>query len=482
MSAESASRLLRGAGWLSLGGAAGRLAGFCGSVIGARLLGSAGFGQFTIVQSTVGMVAGYTGLGLGSAAAKYIAGQGDDLAAASAVVKKVLHISMFLAITAAVITLLTSPVVASSVLRHPELAAVLAVAALMVFVLILNEAHQGALSGLRRFGATAQISVATGVATLVFVIALTPWLGVIGFVLAQAAGIGVGVLLARRSIAAATKGVVISHGPAVAELLGFGIVLFAANAIIGPTFWLVAWKISQGDGGMGELGVWGVSQQIRNMTVLLPGFLAQVAFPQLSYEFGANRPEEVRRTLEASVALTFVAVVPIACIAMLAGEQVLAVFGDDFRGGGLTMAALLAGTICHAVGVPVAHVLTVMRLRLYAVFNVAWCVIMIGTTWVLVPSLGALGAGLAFLLANATSILLASAAVAREGAITRATFLRIGVASLAAGLVLGGLWIRPGWPQAILVSYAITGVVTFVACLECRRLFLRFSATLTKRA
>src|SRR5580698_9969778 len=66
-------RLARGVFWSLVGAVLARGLGVASSIIVARVLGITAFGEFTIIQSTVGLFGTFAGLGLGITATKYVA-------------------------------------------------------------------------------------------------------------------------------------------------------------------------------------------------------------------------------------------------------------------------------------------------------------------------------------------------------------------------------------------------------------------------
>ncbi len=66
-------RLARGVFWSLVGAVISRGLGVVSAIIVARLVGITAFGEFTIIQSTVGLFGTFAGLGLGITATKYVA-------------------------------------------------------------------------------------------------------------------------------------------------------------------------------------------------------------------------------------------------------------------------------------------------------------------------------------------------------------------------------------------------------------------------
>jgi len=67
------ARLARGAFWSFVGAAVARGMAFAASVVCGRVLGTSGFGELGMIQSTVGFFGVFAGLGLGVPATKHVA-------------------------------------------------------------------------------------------------------------------------------------------------------------------------------------------------------------------------------------------------------------------------------------------------------------------------------------------------------------------------------------------------------------------------
>src|SRR5215472_10010244 len=67
------NRLVRGTFWSLSGAVAARTFGLLSSLIVARILGTSGFGELGLIQSTIGMLGTLGGFGLGLTSTKYVA-------------------------------------------------------------------------------------------------------------------------------------------------------------------------------------------------------------------------------------------------------------------------------------------------------------------------------------------------------------------------------------------------------------------------
>jgi O-antigen/teichoic acid export membrane protein len=144
-------QILSGTAWSAGGTLLGRLFGFIGTIIGARLLGVAGFGAFSFVQSTVSVVNAYAGLGVGTTATRFVASQGKDENAARSVSKKLICFGFIAAAIAAVAVGAGAAWIANALLNRPELTGGVRAAAFLVLAGVAWESVQGTLSGYREF-------------------------------------------------------------------------------------------------------------------------------------------------------------------------------------------------------------------------------------------------------------------------------------------------------------------------------------------
>ncbi len=468
-------QLLSGTAWSAGGSLAGRLFGFIGTIIGARLLGVSGYGAFSFVQSTVSVVNAYAGMGVGTTATRFVAAQGENESAARSVSIRLIGFGFVAAAVAAVAVGAAAPWIAATLLQRPELSGAVRAAALLVLAGVAWESVQGALSGYREFARVALCTASAGIVGLAAIVLLTPALKLPGFILAQAiaslTAIGVGLtMLARRWQAGGSD--TQNEGERLAVMLRFGAVFLASNAILAPVMWLVAWRLSALPAGLEGLGYWGAAHQLKNIVALLPGLVSQVALPLLAFHSGRQVRSEFRTTLRSSVMISGVAVLPLGILLMLFSAPLLSLFGADFRGGAGLAQAVIAGSIFHLFAMPIVHALTIGNVNLTAMANLIWAGVILAVVWWLVPTQGPLAAGLGWFAAHAGSMVLTALLVRRQGGIDRATLADVGVVLFAGAASLVGMLSDNDW---------ITWFAFAVACVCSIRWLKELRATARER-
>jgi len=155
-------RLAKGVFWSMAGAVISRGLMLCATVLVARMLGKAGYGELGMIQSTVGMLGVFAGFGLGLTATKYVAEfRKNDPER----VGRIIGISGLFATGTggfmALGLLVFAPWLAESI-NAPHLDGVLRIGALILFINALNGAQTGALSGFEAFKTIAYVNLFVG--------------------------------------------------------------------------------------------------------------------------------------------------------------------------------------------------------------------------------------------------------------------------------------------------------------------------------
>src|SRR6266480_5058102 len=139
-------RFARGAVWSLIGAVISQGSNLAASVITARLLGREQFGQYGMVQSTVGMFGVFAGMGLGLTATKYVAElRVINPERAGRIIALSTAVALATATTAVVALFAVAPWLAASTLNAPHLSAVLRIATGVLFLNALNGTQTGTL-------------------------------------------------------------------------------------------------------------------------------------------------------------------------------------------------------------------------------------------------------------------------------------------------------------------------------------------------
>jgi O-antigen/teichoic acid export membrane protein len=400
-------RFARGAVWSLIGAVLAQGANLAASVITARLLGREQFGEYGIVQSTVGMLGVFAGLGLGVTATKYVAEfRTRDPERAGRIIALGCAVAIISGGLLALCLLFFAPLLAATTLHAPTLAGELRIVSVALFFNAINGAQTGALSGFEAFRAIARINLARGLLSFPVTVAAVVLWRLPGAVWALAITAAVTCVLSEISLQRHCRDLGIS-APFRSSweerrvLWTFSMPAVFSSALVGPVFWVANTLLVKRPGGYGEMGVFSAASQWRNAILFLPTLAGQVVLPMLSSLQGEEGRRPARRVLLAAISVNIAFALPIVLALLFLSGRVMALYGPGFasRGAVLRITAITAGLL--ATQTPVGNIIAAAgRMWLGALMNLGWAtVLLISALSLLGRGWGADGLAYAFLLA-----------------------------------------------------------------------------------
>ncbi|HTP26140.1 MAG TPA: oligosaccharide flippase family protein, partial [Anaeromyxobacteraceae bacterium] len=372
------------------------------SVVAARLLGEARFGEYGMVQSTVGTAGAFSVLGLGLTAIKYVAEYRDkDPARVARVLRMSSIASIVSGLLVAAVLALVSPLLASRVLAAPRLSVPLMLGSTMVLLNAVLSFQNGALAGFEAFRALARTSVASGLASFPL-IALGAWKGgVAGTVIGTSASVFVNVLLNEWILRGQCRKERLPRGDGWRQELpvfwSFSLPAFLASFAVAPSLWMCNALLVNHPGGYPQLGLYTAADRWRIALLFVPTTVFRMVLPMLSNLKGNANMVGYDRVNRANLLLNLAVVaVPALAICGLAGS-IMAAYGPGFRVGWPILAVLAIGTIPEALNTVFGYPLIVAhRMWMRFGFDVVLALVILGLGAALIPSRGAFGLAVAY--------------------------------------------------------------------------------------
>lgn len=281
-------RFLSGAFWSVVGAGAWQGSVFASSVVVARMLGPGVFGEFGMIQSTVGMFGVFAGMGLGLTATRYIAEfRVRDPERAGRVTGFVLVSSLCLAGLIGVVVWLAAPSMCRGVMNAPQLAASLRIGALLLLFNVVTAVQSAALAGFEAFREIARTNTVRGAITLP-VVSLGTWMwGLIGAISGLAVAACIGSVILHRALyrVAAKGGVRVTYNGLAAELPALwklSIPALLSGAAIYPANWLVRVMVANQPGGYVELGLFTAAVRFQDAITYVGQTVGAALLPMLA--------------------------------------------------------------------------------------------------------------------------------------------------------------------------------------------------------
>jgi O-antigen/teichoic acid export membrane protein len=413
-----------GAFWALVGAVVSRGLTLASSVVAGRLLGTTGFGEIGMIQSTQGLFGIVAGAGLGLAATKFVAEfRSTDPARTGRCATLATTIALVSGTVMALVLLALSGVMASSVLRAPHLTVELQVATGLVLFGTINGVQTGALVGFGDFRTLAVLSGIRGLclcALLIVGITLGGVLGgVIGLVLTEAIAVLANHVALRRILPAPVAGR--AGRAAWSELMLMsrfsGLSLLGSICTMSAMWFANLMLVAQPD-GYASLGIFNAAERWRQLLLFLPASFSPVILTSLSNLHGRNDPESYRRLFGLNLAVSVgVVVIPSIGIVLWA-PSAMGLFGDEYRAGGMTLVILAASSVVVVLNNLLGQVLVsrgAMMGRL--VLDVLLAAVLALASWQLIPLYREQGMALGSLIAFAVT---SAALVATTGYFMRA--------------------------------------------------------------
>ncbi len=462
------ARVARGALWSLVGICGSRALAVASSVIVARLLGKVGYGEMGMVQSTVGMFGVFAGFGLGTTATKCIAEhRRTDPARAGRIAVLTLVVSLLTAGVMAIACAWASGWLAERTLGRAALARLVAASALQLLITTLAGVVSAALAGFEEFRLIARMQLWLGALAPLITVPMVWLYGVDGAIAAvtvnAALGLGWGAIVLGSTTAA--HAVPLRYDREcwrdAGILAGVALPSLLSSLLLIPVMWVTNLMLVRGPGGYGELGIFNAANQWRMVIVFVPGVLASAVLPVLAETHGSDDRAGFRAALVLNLRATWVIALPLTVLTVLLAGPVAALFGRQFTGMELVLPSLMVAAFLSIVNATVgAAFVGAGRLWTGTLMNLAWAVALVGAAAYLVPRRGALGLGVAYLVAyllhTLWQMVYVELRIAPAAILGQWRLLALTVVVIAA--CLGGGGVRERFP--VLVGIALTAVAS----------------------
>jgi O-antigen/teichoic acid export membrane protein len=383
-----------------MGTVAGRSAGLVTSIILARVLGQAAFGEFSIIQSTILTFGVFAGFGAGLTATKHIAEsfRTDPLRSGRILALATVLACAFGGVMTAALWA-GSALIAKHLLASPHLTVFLKIASLGLAASALGGAQSGALAGFEEFQGLSRLNIYSGLVSIAAVAAGVTLGGLAGALWGYNLAAVVSCYLGARALsrAAGNSGVVPDYRNCMREwpvLWRFSLPTMLANTLVTPAAWACNAMLVNRPNGFSEMAIYNVATQWRQMLLFLPGIAAQVFLPIMSSQTKNSGPGSARahfQQINILIAAPF-----LICLAVLS-PLIMALYGTTFTAQWPVFVVVQLATFAQIVQSSVVTSWAAegrMWTNLFA--NGFWSASLVLLSWALI-GWGALGLGLALL-------------------------------------------------------------------------------------
>ena len=323
------------------------------SILCSRQLGASGYGQMNALNSTVGLFALFTGMGLGVTATRYLAEFRErDPLRAGRIWALLDGMTLGTCLLGGAALIGSSGWLARSYFHEASLAPLLRISVLWLWGFVAVEVHMAGLVGLEAFRDAAKAQLVRGLVLLGATwVGLRFW-GLTGAVWALVASVLLTAVYLRRMMrrrlrqwhiqpvwqgAWMERRILINYSlPSLLAGLVFLPFNFLANGVLART------------AGMQALGILNVISQWRSIVTFSPVMVSKVALPILSSRWCTQG--DGQKSFEISNWLNQLALWPVAVFLLFGAGSVLALNGHDYSGGEIAFRIMVGGTAVGFVG------------------------------------------------------------------------------------------------------------------------------------
>lgn len=397
------TRLARGMFWTMAGSVISRGLTFIAGVVVARLLGKTGYGEFGMINSTVGMFGIFAGFGLGITATKHVAElRQKDPARAGSILGLSWIVAMVTGGVMAVTLFFFAPWLAQNTLNAPHLADVLKIGALILLISALNGAQTGALSGFEAFKTLACINLFIGIVSFPLLITGAYLWGLTGVIWAMTINLAIGWIINHIAIRkeAAKHNVLLTFNQCAKELpvlWKFSLPSVLNGLMFTPVIWLCNTFLVNQPNGYAEMGIFTACLVFQNLLFFSSRILDA---PLMSIMANAGEKMSERLGTVNMVSTWFIGVIvaiPLLCFPEIPNL----IFGAAFKSKNfnLTLSFVIIFTAIILYKTGIDRVISVRNLMWWGFLsNILWAILLIPLAYFFVKW-GAPGLAAAFLFA-----------------------------------------------------------------------------------
>lgn len=237
--------LVKGTFWLFLGMGISRVLLLLAMIIVARILGSEKYGEFGMIRSTINTFTVFASFSIGLTANKFVAEyKNSDEKKASRIIGLSLFFSLCLGCIFSILIFIFSKQIASHILKSPDMAFYISIAAIMILFSALNGAYSGIFSGLEAFKKIAQLNIITGSFALIILITGAYFWNLEGVIIAFAVNLFTITLFSHFFLTNELKklNIKITFNKSIFEerkvIIMFSLPLTLAGILVSPTQWI----------------------------------------------------------------------------------------------------------------------------------------------------------------------------------------------------------------------------------------------------
>ena len=408
-----AGRFATGAFWSLIGTIGSRVSLFLVAVITARLLGQVGFGELGMIQSTIGLLGTFVGLGASMTATKFVSEfKYSDPERSGRIISLTYIVSWLTGLIASASCYFAAPYLALKSINAPHLAPEIRLASFFLLMSAGFGPQGGILTGLQAFRSIALITICQSLFTLTITAVLTWAAGLRGFIYAIIlsclfGGILSSIILSRQYKKFQIHLNFIKAFEERKAIWSFSIPAFLENIFFTPIIWIGnAILVNQPNGYM-QLGLFNAAMQFQWLITSVNSILSQVSLPMLAEIYGSKEHGLFARTFNLNLNFNWLVGISGGFLAIAASPFLIKVFGQKFSDASQLIPLVICYTVINlASGIAWQSFYSSGYLWHSLLSNIIWCTVFLIVAKIFIPAYGAFGLAYTYILARILFLIL----------------------------------------------------------------------------
>jgi O-antigen/teichoic acid export membrane protein len=379
----------------------------------ARIMGREAFGEWGIIQNTIGSVSNIAQLSLAVTATKYVAEfRQTDLGRVGRILGLCSAVTSVTAGAASLALLIAAPYLATHVLHAPQLTLALRISVGYLLFLTINGFQVGALSGLEAFDRLALIGAFYGAGSLAAVLLAAHYGGLLGALVAMSASAAANWLFHHIHLTRYCRalGIVISYQnlrDELSVLTRFAVPATLAGIAGSAGVWLSNVALVRAANGYREMALLTAAMSFRSVILFAPSVVSRVSVPVLVSLFGNKDHARYQRAYTGNLLLLTGAAIAVALPISLLAPYLLTAFGRSFSDGSSAVVALSLSTVFEVAAMALYQQIFASGWMWWGLSTVLMrCALLVAFAALLAPERGALGVASANAIAYGGSLAL----------------------------------------------------------------------------
>lgn len=374
------------------------------SIIVARILGQTLYGELGLIRSTVNMFVVFASFGLGLTATKYISElKKSNKERVSKIIGLMYIFSSIVGLIITVSIIIGSSFIVEQTINAPHLKKEIIYGGLMLFFSSINGAQIGILNGFEEFKKIAIVNLIVGILSFPIQIICAYFFGLSGAVI----GFGLNFVLLwilnyftvrkvlkQNYIYVSFKGVFKEFN----VLFKFSLPALLSGLLVTPVMWVCNVLLVNNANGYNEMAIYDVSNQWKNIVLMLPAAMSSVILPMLSSS--RRDPKKYKKVFSVNLLLSVSVSIVLTLILVFLSKNIMSFYGQEYVHGRSVLIILLVSTIFMTYnGVIGQAIASLGMMWLGFLLNLIWGVSLISLSYYfLSKGLGALGLSYGFLI------------------------------------------------------------------------------------